>query len=576
MKRILALSLAAVLALSACGGNGTSSPSPTPTATAGSGTTDVPEGKPATWIADRTIKGKVFNGDVGLNLPADQINNEIAQLIKERTGISLEWEYTTGNNDLEVMITSIATGDIYDVLASYLNDSGRPEFPVLLKAAKEGMFADLAPYLADTEIYSKYLNQDYLPIDTYKNILFREDLGGKSYFMHMGIPRDPSVNYPNSIRYYINEDIAKQVGVEPKDIASTEQLMEVARKIKELGLKDENGNDIIPMGPTVWGGRTEIALYNAAAYSHGRESYFNVYNGEVKHITGTPFMLEQANIVREAIKEGLMDPEVFTMSNPRANESFLNGRFAMMVMGYGQAVDEFQRSGRKYLPITNIADAFGDTSIWSPKSEGYCVWAVSSKAENPGEILKFADYLATREGKMAWTYGIEGKHYDLDENGNPRLKKELFDLRDNNYQEAVNKNIGAIGSGWGSPLGATDNDPMADFGERFPGQSLNPEKAALEDELATYGDYKVTYFDGAPAISFLNEMPGDVPGTLRQFLEPTYYTDILVQAAFAADEAASKKIIDDYRSLLEKQGIIEFEQYLQGIYDETPEMIHFQ
>ncbi|MFU0799552.1 MAG: extracellular solute-binding protein [Xylanivirga thermophila] len=108
--------------------------------------------KPDTWIADRHIVGRAFIDDLGVSLPEDQLNNEVAKELKKRTGISLEWQYTSGTSDLEVMTTALAAGDLPDIICYYLNDSSRPEFPVLLKAAREEMFTDLAPIMKDTKV----------------------------------------------------------------------------------------------------------------------------------------------------------------------------------------------------------------------------------------------------------------------------------------------------------------------------------------------------------------------------------------------------------------------------------------
>ena len=98
MKRILALLLAVtmIFAMAACAQKPAETPSTSGTGTTGTATTpqEPADDKPDTWIADRVIKGRSFVSDVGTSLPDDQLNNEVAQKIKELTGISLEWEYT--------------------------------------------------------------------------------------------------------------------------------------------------------------------------------------------------------------------------------------------------------------------------------------------------------------------------------------------------------------------------------------------------------------------------------------------------------------------------------------------------
>ena len=131
----------------------------------------VAEDKPDTWIADRTITIQCYVDDIGYTLPDDVNATPVMQKITELTGIKLDLRYTPGESDETVMAAQPAAGNIPDAIVSYLNNSTRPEFPILLKAAKEGLFADLNPYLADTEVYSKYLDHDYLPADCFRVVV---------------------------------------------------------------------------------------------------------------------------------------------------------------------------------------------------------------------------------------------------------------------------------------------------------------------------------------------------------------------------------------------------------------------
>lgn len=580
MKRILALLLAVtmIFAMTACAQKPAETPSTSGTGTTGTTTTpqDPADDKPDTWIADRVIKGRTFVEDMATTLPDDQLNNEVAQKIKELTGISLEWEYTAGNNDLEVMVTSFASGDIGEVMFSYCDHSGRPEFTTVLnKAAKEGMFADILPYLKDTKVYSKYLNPEYMPVDSYYNILMRDEYEGKVYLLQSQIPREPGSDRVTYNCMYINQDYAKAVGVDPDSITTTEEMYAAAQKMKDAGLKDAKGTSVVPVGPTIWGGRMEPSLYQSANYSAGRESYFNVYNGKVTHISGTPYLAQQVKIVRDALAKGLMDPEALTMSGARAMEGALNGHYAMMVMSPWQATDKNIKTGINWVPLTKLKDWQGDDTIKVQKKFPYCIWGVSSSAENPEEIVKFADFLASKEGKLLWMYGIEGKTYELDTNNQPLIKKDLWDLAQNDSTAALQYNTYSLGSYWGWPLGYTDLANYEDFGEYTVGEKLDPERAEIMNGIFKKFSENLSYYDGVAAASYITSTSQELQTKLTQFIDPSYHADVFTQACFAASDAEAEKILTDFRTLLEKQGIVEFEEYLQGIYTETPELIHF-
>ena len=153
------------------------------------------EEHPDSWIADRTIVVQAYVDDIGYNLPDDLSSTPVMQKIKELTGINLEIRYTPGDSDAAVLASQLAAGNIPDVVVSYLDNSTRPEFPILLKAAKEGMFVDVSEFMANSQVYSKYMEEGYLPDDAYNNITFRDDLDGV-YLMQLNIPTvDTSTQY---------------------------------------------------------------------------------------------------------------------------------------------------------------------------------------------------------------------------------------------------------------------------------------------------------------------------------------------------------------------------------------------
>ncbi len=178
------------------------------------------------WIADREIVVQIFVSDAGNALPEDQENTPVFQEIKRRTGISLKLQFTPGQNgSLDALTTQLNAGldPSVDALICYLNNSTRPEFPVLLKAAKvDEMFADVSEYMKNSKVYSKYYEEGFLPNDTYKNIVFREDLDGV-YLLHLNVDEvDRSMLYDPNEEYlggpYIQKSIADELNIDPKSI----------------------------------------------------------------------------------------------------------------------------------------------------------------------------------------------------------------------------------------------------------------------------------------------------------------------------------------------------------------------
>ena len=149
VKQLMAGAMAATMTVSmlaGCGGSDDSKGSETAKNDTANNTATEEDNsdKPDTWIADRTITVQAYVDDIGNTLPADFNNTPTMQKITELTGIKLDVKYTPGDSDAKVMASQLASGTIPDVIISYLDNSTRPEFPLLLKAAKEGMFADVS------------------------------------------------------------------------------------------------------------------------------------------------------------------------------------------------------------------------------------------------------------------------------------------------------------------------------------------------------------------------------------------------------------------------------------------------
>ena len=62
--------------------------------------------------------------------------------------------------------------------------------------------------------------------------------------------------------------------------------------------------------------------------------------------------------------------------------------------------------------------------------------AVPSTTEHPEDVVKLADFLASRKGKLLGQYGIKGRDYTLDKKGNPHVKPEVLKEVENNPDEA--------------------------------------------------------------------------------------------------------------------------------------------
>lgn len=574
VKRLMAASMAGTLAvtmLAGCGGSSDNSSAKT------ENTSEDNSDKPDTWIADRTITVQAYVDDIGNTLPEDFNNTETMKKITELTGIKLDVKYTPGDSDAKVMASQLASGTIPDVILSYLDDSTRPEFPLLYKAAKDGMFADVSEYMENSEVYSKYYEDDYLPDDTKNNIVFRDDLDGV-YLWQLSIAEvDRSLEYNPDEEYvggmYIQKAIADDLGIDTTAINTQDDFYNLLVKIKEGGYTDDNGNAVYPLGPKYWGGSVDALKYIVTGYDWGVSDDYNLDdNGDVKHIAETDYVYDEINFVRKLLDEDLMNPEFFTMDSTRAEEVSKNHNSAIIADVHNY--EEIVYSNDDWIPLGPLNDISGDNKEVVHGKSGRGCMAISADAENPEEIFQFFDWLSSKEGQIIAQYGAEGVSYTM-EDGYPRLTEEALDklnAGDTDYM------INTIGAGFGGSgnyffeFVLTNTNNQDNFGESRPGASSGNSTFARSVQIAEDYPVEKKLIPGLDATAY---MSADELADVKTQMDLLDWNETFVQACFAKTDDEVKSIIESFRDQLKAAGIDRFEEYVKNKYEEDPNTVSF-
>lgn len=352
------------------------------------------KGKPDTWIADRKLKGLVFQSD---NDASPKMNKEVAQELKKKTGITLELQTVSNEDSTEALTSGLASGDLPDFIVYYLDDSGRPEMKVLNKAAKQGRLTDLTKMLKNTKIYSKYFKKGYLPKDTKDNIMFNKEQDG-TYLVHMGINRHPGQEERRTVGGpYVRKDIMDKLHIDPTSIKTSKDVEKLAEKMKEHHFKDDNGKEITPIGPTAWGGDDRTKFYNDLVWTGQSDEKFLNKGKKIIHESQTEYPLKRVHYVKDLMKKGLMTKEFYTMEENKAKEGLVNGSWGI-VSDLHNYVTENQ--SMKYVPLGPLNTVKGKFRVEKPYKSGANGWAVPSTTEHPEDtdIDNKADFGETEYG----------------------------------------------------------------------------------------------------------------------------------------------------------------------------------
>ena len=538
--------------------------------------------KPSTWIADRTIRLQCYVDDIGYSQPSQGIaNTPVGQKIKEMTGITLEILYTEGESDATVMAAQLASGNIPDAIVSYLNNSTRHEFPVLNKAAQDGLFWDMSADLGNMPVLKQYLEEGYLGYDTEKNIVFREDYNGAVYFLHLAVDHeDESLVYDPEKKtvggMWIRKDIAEALNVDVTKINTSEDVYQLLVQIKEGHFTDDEGNEVVPLGPKYWGS----SYYSLDAVCrdlffgvNGTNSFWGVDDeGNVQHEVDTEYIEKRVMYVRKLLAEGLMHKEWFSMDTTRAGEVCYSKSVAI-IGDCSNYIDVIYGSD-DYIPLYYQADRTGYTGTYSSGKGGYCVFAISADAENPVEILQFMDFLSSYEGQLLGYYGVEGLSYNMVD-GYPVLTEEIQEKIANGERQWLRDNVGADFGGNGFDFFAivtTDGQNVNYFGESRVGAGTTAAFARAIEIANTY-QRPITAITGLDVTAYYRRDEFEDFYTDYQLL-PDYGEDMFVAACYADTDEEALAIIESWREQLHAcSGFEEFKAYMTELYHTDPHAI---
>ena len=536
------------------------------------------EAKPDTWIADRVIHVQAYVDDIGYSMPDDPMNTPVMQELKRLTGITIDFMYTPGENDRSVMAAQLATGDLPDLILFYLNNSARPEFPILYSAAKDGMFVNLTPMFENSTNLRCYTDPEWCPVDAYDNVMFRKDFNGACYIVQRGIEnlgRKTPVVWKETTAHgglYIQTAIVEDLGIDPTSINTSEKLYELMKTIKEKDYKDVNGKSVIPLGPKYWGGSPDAANYVVNDLHWGVSGNFNMTeDGKILHEVETDYVFQKIDYFRKLMAEELVHKEYFTMDSTRAKELYENKSAAIISDVHGG--EQIIWGSYDWTPLGNIADYKGNTWELTSGAGGYGGWAIPATTENPEEVFALMDFLSGEQGYKLFTYGVEGVHYTYDDKGWIVPSDEVRECIINGDGKTL-QNIGANfnGSGeYGMGYMLTkypDKTAFAPDDWSWTGSGENDEAGERLRYLSkTFpGTYYV--YEGLTANSFMGELP-----EFQNQFNLLNYNDRFAQAVFAKDDAQVQQIVESFRNQLKAAGIEEYEKLVEEKYQANPDSV---
>lgn len=426
---ILLVSALTASALTGCGGS--AQDNQTETAGGSDGTSNTADG-----TGSEGGSGEIKEFTAFFATPGTEINddNEIQQIITEKTGVKVKETWLTGQTDAEAVGTLIASGEYPDFIEG---GSGT------LQLYEAGALVALDDYL------DSYPNIKALFTEQQWDQLRQDD--GKIYWIPQFscIKNKESVCTHNDEAFWIQTRVLKWADY--PEVKTMDQYFDLIEAYNEANPTMEDGTENIPYTILCEDWRY-FCLENAPQFLDGypNDGSVIVDPDELKIIdyNTTPTAKRYFQKLNEEYKKGIVDPESFTQTYDEYIAKLSTGRVLGMIdqwwdFAYNasdalrqQGLDE---QGCNYVPLP-ITIEEGQTNQWHNSGGVLNVssgLAITESCEDVEGALQFVDDLLSQEIHDLRFWGVKDVDYQVLESGEfTRTPEQVANAADAAYKAA--------------------------------------------------------------------------------------------------------------------------------------------
>ncbi|MDR1533376.1 MAG: hypothetical protein LBS62_14550 [Clostridiales bacterium] len=486
-----------------------------------------------------------WNG--GYKVPTDQYNNPVAKAIRDKIGVTVEFEGIM-MSETEKLNLMFASGDMPDIVNAPFWGGNGGETGVIKKGAAEGQLLPIE------DILPKYPNVARSYDFGIGKKFLEKDLQDPMFDGHLYlIPQETAgnVNHITNWAYgvFVRGDVPEALGIDETSIKNQDQLYDFMVKARDYGFKDVNGNDIIVA--TTYHNGWDYGRYAESYNSPQLTSYIDNGDGTITYSFLTENWLNQHMFIWKLVNEGILDKECFKTNDTLADTKVGNGTALFFAAQYSVGINSTKLTGlytsnpeMRYTPVGPMNDRNGDTLV-QVESEGRngvpCIFFPRT-CSNIDAAMTYIDYVNTKEGKELAEYGIEGQTFVRNEKGQPRLIPDYLERKaagDYSWEDEL-REIG--GKGYISGRLWFANLSKDWYGENAPGDA----DAAVEELEAYKLQRPAKIYPGYALSAFENEFPKWAEVSAA-FFEGDQEKEWRERAYFAETEAEARQILIDWQ-----------------------------
>lgn len=332
------------------------------------------------------VEVKVLAGVTG---GKDEAENKLFEEAMEKaTGLNINWEKVPSGYD-QVLMQKLGAGEAYDLI--YLN-----QFQ-MYTLAKQGALTDITDRIANSKVYAENVDSTELE---------KIALNGEYYAGFNKLEVFPLVN--------VNKAITDKVGIDLSKLNTLEDYYQMLKKVKVYMEQTEGRRPYYPFFtymPDIWDLQPWFSSVGL------RRGVFVDENGK-KY---APYVDPKAEPVWQWLaklyREGLMDPTSFTGKTGDMRNKMWQSQDIVMDVDWAAWTGLYNNNARTAGTYPGKVNVVGLPGTKSPDGKylleqgGASLWAIPSNAKNPDEAFKLIEFMATEEGGLLLSAGIEGHDF---------------------------------------------------------------------------------------------------------------------------------------------------------------------
>lgn len=360
----------------------------------------------------------------------------VQQAMRENLGIDYTCEFLQGDDALTAVNLKLTSGmELPDVMIFAYNQE------------IETAFIDADRIMNLNDIYQSDAVSNIKSIDSRIQDYIRDDQGNMWYIPGWYAQEydDPWGGWTTDA-WWVRKDLLEEADVDESELSTIEGMENVMRKFAEL--KDENGNNIIPLSFVQGDDQERIILstfgVDTAAGTSGMPAVMNK-DGEFVFIYDNPDYKAAYQWINKMYREGLIDLEVTTMKAERYQEKIASGQVGISVTDVwsgalrndGQAEDSVIYQFAPYDDPTVEGVEKGHTTYVNP-NPAYMVF-INKDTEHLNAVLNFLNWCneADPYRQQELNEGPKGVYWDItDEENNKWSFEESYGEERNSGNQA--------------------------------------------------------------------------------------------------------------------------------------------